>query len=76
MRKNSLVGMNFNDVMHREINRVVENPVYCKLCGLDIKVPSKNSAGGAIGGWRADLPEELERETHKKCYMEYYSKRR
>ncbi len=64
-------GMNFEQIMMQQASRAVESPVYCSLCGLDIKSPSRNSSGGPNGDWKRNIDWELHNKVHTKCASEY-----
>ncbi len=76
-KKNSgLGGMNFSQIMMQQATRSVEAPVYCRLCGKDVKIPSENSPGGQMGDWRRNLEWETQNQVHVKCAQNYNPQRR
>jgi hypothetical protein len=76
-RKNSgLSGMNFEEVMRQQAFQSVEQPLYCRFCGIDVKTPSKNSPGGSGGNWRRNLDWEIENQSHVTCANKHRGGRR
>ena len=70
-KNNGLVGMNFEQIMIQQAQREVEKPVYCRVCGQDIKKPSKYSAGGEMGDWKRNQDWELEYKVHTSCAQKH-----
>lgn len=54
----------------QQVYRSINQPVYCRYCGKDIKEPGINSTRIATGpntaAWYDDW--EIENRTHRKCY--------
>ncbi|GAK42095.1 putative replication protein [Paenibacillus sp. TCA20] len=68
MKKNS--PMSFEQIMIQQSYQSVEQPVYCRFCGMNVKTPSSNSPGGNNGAWRRNLDWEIKNHCHVKCASE------
>lgn len=71
--KSAFAGMNFTQVMMQQAQRSLDNPIYCRYCGKDIKQPSKESTQYDKG---YSSPWELENNAHTSCYQKHYGGRR
>ena len=63
-------GMSFSQIMMQQAQQAINNPVYCRYCGKNIKEPSKestrNMTGENTGNYSSDW--ELRNYAHESCY--------
>lgn len=51
----------FNHFMAQQLYKDVQSPLYCRICGKDLKVGSIENEKGS--------PEEMYNKMHYKCYL-------
>lgn len=60
-------SMDFGDFLARQM-RQVDNPVYCRYCGIDVKRPSMKQPEV---NWSQDLAWEEQYHAHRSCHMKH-----
>lgn len=74
--KNGVAGMRLEQIMMQQLNRSIDEPVYCRVCGFDVKQPSNKSPGGSNGDWKQHLDWEIANRAHASCTQEHFSGRK
>ncbi|QHW35851.1 hypothetical protein GZH47_33715 (plasmid) [Paenibacillus rhizovicinus] len=77
MAKNKSFGqMSFTQIAMQQTLQAVDAPVYCRLCGRNVKEPSSKSPPGNNGAWMRYLDLEIANKCHVSCYQEEVNKQR
>lgn len=74
-KNNGIQGMSFEQILQQQVQKSVEEPVYCRFCGRNIKEPSNKSPGGSMGAWRSSLEWEIANKSHASCAREHMGRR-
>lgn len=63
----------FHKIMVQQAMQEIEEPVYCRFCGHNIKEPSYNSTKVSLenGSERWYSHWEIQNYAHEKCYQHY-----
>ncbi|MEB9509633.1 hypothetical protein P4I85_14640 [Bacillus cereus] len=75
--RSAWLGMTFHQIAMQQAMQSINEPVYCRYCGKDIKQPSKESsfsAGKLNTGNYAD-EWEVKNNAHYNCYKRNYTGR-
>lgn len=64
-------GLNFADILTREIQRQEDSPVYCMFCGDDVKQPRIDDPKD----WKGHLQWSIDHEVHVNCYRKNLMRR-
>ncbi len=67
-KNNGFAGMDYQQIMLQQAIQSMNEPVYCRYCGRDIKQPDKNSTAQDAGGYSSQW--ELRNHAHEKCYQQ------
>lgn len=61
---------NFHDFILQQKIKEVEEPVYCRFCGRNVKEPYIDSNNN----WNQNLSWEIQHQAHVECYKKHYYK--
>lgn len=68
-----LQGMSFDQIMMQQAIKTVNEPVYCRYCGKNLKDPSSeskfNSTGANTGTYANEW--EMRNNAHENCYWKH-----
>jgi len=67
--------MSFEQILMQQTRKAVEEPVYCRFCGFNVKEPSSKSPGGSNGSWKINLDWEIANKSHASCARENVGRR-
>lgn len=68
-----LKGMNYSDIMMAQAFQQASNPVYCRYCGLDVKVPSDKQSET---NWSQNADWETQWQAHVSCHNKHKAESR
>lgn len=57
----------FADILASEMQKQVEEPIYCRYCGRDVKVPRKEAGKD----WKQNMDWEVRNYTHTNCHRKH-----
>lgn len=71
-KNNGFAGMDFTQIMMQQVSKALNEPVYCRYCGKNLKEPTKeskfNGTGGSTGNYSNDW--EIRNNAHEPCYQQ------
>lgn len=75
--KSAWSGMSFHQIAMQQTMQSINEPVYCRYCGKDIKQPSKESSFSSAGANTGNYADEWEikNNAHYNCYKRNYNGR-
>lgn len=73
-KRKGLQGMSFEDIMWQQAAQSVNNPIYCRFCGKNVKEPSMVAHEG-MTTWDQHLDWEIENHAHVSCARKAMRKR-
>jgi hypothetical protein len=68
-KSNGIAGMSFEQIMVQQATQAVNKPVYCRVCGKNLKEPSSESRFNQIGDNTGNYASEWEikNSVHTSC---------